>query len=60
MSFLRNYHTLVILKGLTCLRSDNNDANLYFEMTFSVPSPTSLLKFPIDQGGAGAFVNKAP
>ena len=42
---LKNYHTLVILKRLKLSRNDNNDGNLHFEMTFSLLSPLSLLKF---------------
>ena len=45
MSLLRNYHTLVMLKRLKYSRSDYNNANIYFEMTFSLPlpSPSSFL-----------------
>ena len=38
-----NLHFLPILEEQES-RSDHNNANLYFEMTFSLPSPSSCLK----------------
>ena len=39
----RDYHTLVSLKRLKSSQSDYNNVNIYFETTFSLPSPLSLL-----------------
>ena len=48
------------VKKLEIVGSDYNNANLYFEMTFSLPFPSSLLKVPTTSKGSSTRAPTVP